>query len=113
MARPSLWRALLRWRGLLLRLRRGCDGCRFRRRRCLDHRPWLRAGLAVQPAVVLGGAENSLHVVLRLGERDVVDELVFLEARPLRLPSHDAALARVVAREGVVRAAELFDEPGK
>ena len=31
---------------------------------------------AIQSPVVLGRAENALHVVLRLGERNVVDELV-------------------------------------
>ena len=40
---------------------------------------------AVQVAVVLGRAEDALHVVLRLRERDVVDELVLRDARALAL----------------------------
>ena len=95
-------RLLLRWRGLL---RRG----RSARRRLHDG-TGLRAALAVEPPVVLGGAEDPLHVVLRLGERNVVDELVFVEAGALRLPADDAALAGVVAGQRVVGAAELLDQ---
>src|SRR4029450_4469355 len=68
------------------------------------------AALAVEEPIVLGGAKNALDVVLRFGERDVVDEFVFLETGPLSLPSDDAAFAGIVASERVVDAAELLDE---
>ena len=60
--------------------------------------------------VVFRGAEDPLHVVLRLGKRDVVDELVLVEPGTLRLPPDDAAVARVVAGKRVVGAAELLDQ---
>ena len=61
------------------------------------------AGLAVEHPVVLRGAQNPLHVVLRFRERNVVDEFVLVEARALGPPSHDAVLAGVVAGKRVVR----------
>ena len=73
----------------------------------MARRPGVPRARTVQAPVVLGGAEDPLHVVLRLGERDVVDELVLVEARPLRLPADDAAFAGVVAGQRVVGAAEL------
>src|SRR5438093_92839 len=69
-----------------------------------------RRSRSIKPAVILGGTENSLHVVLRLGERNVLDELVLIDARPLRDPAQDPALAGVVAREREMRRAKLTDE---
>ncbi len=77
------------------------------------HRDWASATLAVQHPVVLRGAQDPLDVVLRLGERDVVDELVLIEPRPLGAPADDPVLAGVVAGKGVVGAAELFDQLGE
>ena len=68
---------------------------------------------AVQPAIVFCGAENLLHVVLRLGERDVVDEFLTVDARSLGNPSRHAVLAGVVAGKRIVSAAELPDEIGE
>src|SRR5215212_175959 len=75
--------------------RRGCSSLR-------------RAGSAVEPPIVLGRSENTLHIILRLGKRNIVDELVLVEPRPLRFPADHTALARVVAGKRVVRPAELL-----
>ena len=44
-----------------------------------------RNAVQVEAAVVFDGPENPLHVVLRLLERDVVDEFVLLESRAFGL----------------------------
>src|SRR5262249_6548082 len=89
------WRLLLR--GNLLPggsfLLRGRSGRRFLRRRLHGRgRPRTPLAFAVQVTVVLGGAEDPLHVVLRLGKRDVVDELVLVHAGTFRLPPDDPVL---------------------
>src|SRR5581483_3123705 len=91
--RRRFLRRARRWRGAGL-LRRG----RLVRRR--DGR--LRIGgvrgrgrrSAVQAPVVLGLPHDALHVVLRLGERNVVDPLVGVDAGTLGDPARDAVLAR-------------------
>src|SRR6187431_1699173 len=65
---------------------------------------------AVQQAVVLRRSENPLHVVLRLGERDVIDELVLFEIGPLGAPAIHPVLACVVGRERRGRIATVATE---
>ena len=111
---------LLRGRRLLLRRRP--PSSRPRRRRGA-RRGAATAGIAsavvgrrvrpVETAVVLGGAEDPLHVVLRLGKRDVVDELVALEAWLGGNPLRDAARAGVVGRQREVQSAELLHQIGE
>ena len=57
-----------------------------------------------QAAIVFRGAKHALHVVLGFRERDVVDELVFVESGALLLPPHHTALSGVIAGERVVGA---------
>src|SRR5579864_5970687 len=64
---------LLRRRRSLGRRRRG--GVRNRDLRLVVIVGGDRLRAAVEPAVVLGRPEDPLHVVLRLGERNVVDPL--------------------------------------
>ena len=70
----------------------------------------MAAALAVEHPIVFRRSQDPLDVVLRLGERNVVDELVLVEARALRPPADDPALAGVVARQRVVGPAELLDQ---
>ena len=70
----------------------------------------MRGAVGIETAIVLCRPENPLHVVLRLRERDVVDELVLVESGALCLPPDHAAVPRVVAGERVVGAAELRDQ---
>ena len=74
------------------------------------HRRRLGAPPAIETAIVLGRAEDLLHVILRLRKRDVVDELVAVDARPLGNPAGDATRAGVVGRQRVVHSAELLDQ---
>ena len=69
--------------------------------------------LAVEAAIVFGGPEDALHVVLRLGERDVVDEDVLRHARALALPGRDAVIAGVVGGQREMDAAEPPDAIGE
>src|SRR5689334_17568077 len=51
---------------------------------------------AVENAVILGSPDDPLHVVLRLGERNVVDELIAVESRALGQPPDNALWSCVV-----------------
>src|SRR6185295_218227 len=69
---------------------------------------------AIQGPVVLGGAENPLHVILRLRERNVVHELVAVDAAAFRDPLDDPSIARVVGRQRAGHfAVELLYEIGE
>src|SRR6476646_6970532 len=68
------------------------------------------SAVAVQAPVVFRRADDALHVVLRLREWDVVDELVTAQARTIAEPADDAILARVVGGERRHDVAELLHE---
>src|SRR5690242_19249915 len=53
----------------------------------------------IEEAIVLGGADDALDVVLRLGKWNVVDKLVAADAGPLRAPARYAAFTCVVRRK--------------
>ena len=107
--RFGLWRVAAFFAGGCVRLpssRRRSLRLRHRRR-ASSSSSVRRASGSVEAPIVLGRAEDLLHVVLRLGKRDVVDELVARDARPLGHPAAHAAVAGVVAGERQVHAAEL------
>src|SRR6476659_2881367 len=72
---------------------------RTSRRSALLYPSWNRKARLVERAIVFGGADDALDVVLRLGERNVVHELVAVDPGPLAQPVHDAHVAGVVGRQ--------------
>src|SRR5687768_2657065 len=86
----------------------------LREPRSLDMRIRLPVSLFVEPSIILRRSQDALHVVLRLGIGNVIDELLAVgEAGPLGHPPLHRRRTRVVAGEREVHAAEVANQLGE
>src|SRR5881628_1219894 len=85
---------------------------RARRHRPVRSRP-RRSGPGVDPAVLVPGEHDLLHVEARLVERDLLDEHFDVVATTRRPPLSDAMRPGIVGGDRQARIGELAQEPGE